>query len=58
MGSNAKYYLTLTKAEDQIEKGVCAIKRSNPYAGVGHILKLYLEYFSSYVDFPKRKRIT
>ena len=28
---------------------MCAIERSNPKAGVGQILKLYLEYFSSYV---------
>ena len=27
---------------------MCAIERSNPKADVGQILKLYLEYFSSY----------
>ena len=31
---------------------MCAIERSNPKAGVGQILKLCLEYFSSYVPFP------
>ena len=30
---------------------MCAIERSNRKAGVGQILKLYLEYFSSYVHF-------
>ena len=35
---------------------MCAIERSNPKAGVGQILKLYLEYFSSYVHFSKLKR--
>ena len=34
---------------------MCAIERSNPKAGVGQILKLYLEYFSSYVHFSKLK---
>ena len=38
-----KYDLTLTQAEGQTEEGVCAIKRSNPYVGVGQILKGYLE---------------
>ena len=52
-----KYDLTLTKA-GQTEEGVCAIERSNPKAGVGQILKLYLEYFSSYVHFSKFKRKT
>ena len=37
---------------------MCAIERSNPKAGVGQILKLYLEYFSSYVHFSKLKRKT
>ena len=48
-----KYDLTLTEAEGQTEEGVgvCAIERSNPKAGVGQILKLYLEYFSSYAHF-------
>ena len=32
--------------------------RSNPKAGVGQILKLYLEYFSSYKHFSKLKRKT
>ena len=50
-----KYDLTLTWAEGQTEEGVCAIKRSNPKAGMGQILKLYLEYFSSFVHFPKLK---
>ena len=35
---------------------MCAIERSNPEAGVGQILKLYLEYFSSDVHFSKLKR--
>ena len=30
---------------------MCAIERSNPEAGVGQILKLYLKYFSSYKHF-------
>ena len=34
---------------------MCAIERSNPKTGVGQILKLYLEYFSSYVPFSKLK---
>ena len=50
-----KYDLTLTQAEGQTEEGVCAIERSNPKAGVGQMLKLYLEYFSSYVHFSKLK---
>ena len=50
-----KYDLTLTYAEGQTEKGVCAIERSNPKAGVGQILKLYPEYFSSYKHFSKLK---
>ena len=49
------YDLTLTQAEGQTEKGVCAIKRSYPYVSVGQILKLYLEYFSSYKHFSKLK---
>ena len=49
-----KYDLTLTYA-GQTEKGVCAIERSNPKAGVGQILKLYPEYFSSYKHFSKLK---
>ena len=48
-----KYDLTLTQAGGQTEDGVCAIKRSYPYAGVGQILKEYLEYFSSYKHFSK-----
>ena len=35
-----------------------AIEKSNPTAGVGQILKLYFEYFSSYVHFSKLKRKT
>ena len=57
-----KYDLTLNRAEGQTEEGVCAIERSYPKAGVGQtrvgvgqILKLYLEYFSSYVHFSKLK---
>ena len=38
-----KYVLTLTWAEGKTEKEVCAIERSNPKAGVGQILELYLE---------------
>ena len=41
-----KYDLTLTQAEGQTE-GVCAIERF----GVDQTLKLYLEYFSSYIHF-------
>ena len=37
---------------------MCAIKRSNPKVGVGQILKLYVEYFSSYVNSWKLKRKT
>ena len=48
-----KYDLTLTQAEGETEKGVCAIERSNPKAGVGQVLKLYLKYFSSYKHFSK-----
>ena len=50
-----KYDLTLTYSEGQTEEGVFAIERSNPKAGVGQILKLYLEYFSSYKHFSKLK---
>ena len=50
-----KYDLTLNRVEGQTEKGVCAIERSNPKTGVGQILKLFLEYFSSYVHFAKLK---
>ena len=53
-----KYDLTLTLAEGQTEERMCAIERSNPKAGVGQIVKLYLEYFSSYVHFSKLKRKT
>ena len=53
-----KYDLTLTQAEGQTEEEVCVIERSNPKAGVGQILELYLEYFSSYVHFSKLKRKT
>ena len=38
----------------KLRKG-CAIERSNPKAGVGKILKLYLKYLSSYVHFSKLK---
>ena len=44
-----KYDLTFTKAESLTEEEVCAIERSYPYVGVGHILEGYLEYFSSYI---------
>ena len=37
---------------------MCAIERSKAKAGVGQILKLYLEYFSKYVHFSKLKRKT
>ena len=53
-----KYDLTLTQAEGQTEEGVCAIKRSYTYVGVGQILKGYLEYFSTYKHFSKLKRRT
>ena len=42
----------------QTEEEVCVIEKSNPKAGVGQILELYLEYFSSYVHFSKLKRRT
>ena len=58
MGSNDKVWPDLDLAEGQTEEGVCAIERSNPKAGVGQILKLYLEYFSSYVYFSKLERKT
>ena len=48
----------MTKSEGKTEEGVRATEWSNPKAGVGQILKLYLEYFSSYVHFPKLKRKT
>ena len=50
-----KYDVTLAWTEGQTEAGVCAIERSNFKAGVGQILKPYLEYFSSYVHFSKLK---
>ena len=53
-----KYNLTLTLAEGQTEKKVCAIERSYPNVGVGQILGLYLEYFSNYVQLSKLKRKT
>ena len=37
---------------------MCAIERFYPKVGVGQILKLYLEYFSSYEDFSKLKHRT
>ena len=52
------YDLTLTYAESQTEKGVCANKRSNPRVDVGQKLKRYLEFFSIYIHFPKLKRRT
>ena len=53
-----QYDLTLTQAEGQTEEEVCVIERSNHKAGVGQILELCLEYFSSYVHFSKLKRRT
>ena len=53
-----KYDLTLNKAEGKTERGVCAIEKSNPKAGEGQTLNLYLEYFSSYVNLSKLKRKT
>ena len=50
-----KYALTLAQADSQTEEGVCAIKRSYPYVGVGQILKGYLEYFSSYKHLSNLK---
>ena len=38
-----KYDLTLTWAEGKTEEDVCVIERSNPKAGVGQILQLYLQ---------------
>ena len=37
----------------QTEEEVCSIERSDPKVGVGQILKLYLEYFSTYKHFSK-----
>ena len=34
---------------------MCAIERSKLKAGVGQILKLYPEYFSSYIHFSNLK---
>ena len=55
MGSNDKIWPDLDLGRGQTEEGVCVIERSNSKAGVGQILKLYLEYFSSYVHFSKLK---
>ena len=55
MGLNDKVYLTLTWTKGQTEKGVYAVERSNPKAGVDQTLKLYFEYISSYVHFSKLK---
>ena len=49
-----KYDLTLTQAEGQTDKGVCAVERYNSKVGVGIILKRYLEY----VHFSKLQRRT
>ena len=54
----SKSDLTLTYAESQTEEEVCATERSYPKAGVGQILELYLEHFSSYVHFSKLKHKT
>ena len=53
MGLNDKVWpdLDLGRRSNQ-GKGV-----SYPKVGVGKILKLYLEYFSSYVHFPKLKML-
>ena len=53
-----KYNLTLTLEEGETEEKVCAIERSYPNVGVGQILELCFEYFSSYVHFSKLKRKT
>ena len=39
----------------KLRKRCVLFKSSNPKAGVGQILELYLEYFSSYVHFSKLK---
>ena len=56
MGANDKVRTDLDLTNSGI--GVYAIERSNPKAGVGQILKLYLEYFCNYVHFSKLKRKT
>ena len=55
MGSNDKVWPDpdLGRTEE-----VCVIERSNPKAGVGQILELSLEYFSSYLHFSKLKHKT
>ena len=58
MGSYDKIWPDLDLGRRSNWGSVCAIKNSNPKAGVGQILKLYLEYFSSYVHFSKPKRKT
>ena len=59
MGSNDKVWPDLDPRQKiKLQIGLCATERSNPKAGVGQILKLYLEYFSSYVHFSKTKRKT
>ena len=42
----------------KLRTGCVLLLRSNPKIGVGQILKLYLEYFSSYVHFSKLKHKT
>ena len=56
MGLNDSMTWPWPRQKVKLRKGVCAIERSNPKAGVGQILKLYLEYFSSYKHFSKLKR--
>ena len=58
MGSNDKVWLDLDLGRRSNWGRGCVIERSNPKAGVGQILELYLEYFSSYVPFSKLKRKT
>ena len=55
MGLNNKVWPDIGRRS---EEEVCAIKRSYPKVDEGQILKLYLEYFSSYVHFSKLKHKT
>ena len=54
MGLNDNVWPDLDLARS--EEGMCATEKSYPKVGMGQILKWYLEYFSSYVHFPKLKR--
>ena len=58
MGLNDKVWPDLDLGKVKLRKEWVLLERSNPKAGVGQILKLYLEYFSSYKHFSKLKRKT